>query len=298
MIGRIGPRSVSDAPDGREDTPVVPPQAPVEPPQAPVEGAPVVVPFVGCTVRSLDNRDRSVNKRKRPARAVGRDNAPVEGSTLGLVPSDRPDRSRMERSQYTVLMRTGFKSQIYGLKSTQGLPTIHRKKRKLLQASPSPPEADLGAKRTLSALSDRCQGLLSKEGRVEARQRAAVEQAGPVPASNATVSIEDAGHHLLPAHGTNTAGDGRLEAAARQPATGDEPAHAAGGTEEDRATTGGQLVVQVTSLTPYNGSNSGTSPHDNLSRPHRTDKGPVAATDTQSNHPPPLYPHGAPSHET
>lgn len=103
-----------------------------------------------------------------------------------------------------------------------------------------------GANQNLSASRDTLpEASGGDQGGVEASQRAAIEQAGPIPASDATVSRGEAGNHLLIPQGTDTVGEGRLAAAAGQTATVDEPTYVATDTEEDPAPTGRALVPSV-----------------------------------------------------
>ena len=169
------------------------------------------------------------------------DRAVAEDSTsTALVLRGVHDRSRSERSEFTRLMRCGTSAEIHGAKCSLGFPTVVRKQRKLLQASPCPSAAALGAKRTLSDLTGRCQGLLCKKGRVEARQRAAEDQAGPGPASETAVALAVADNGQQLATADPTAGVGRLAAAARHDAAVGVPAQAAD--PDVPAYTGGPLV--------------------------------------------------------
>lgn len=169
-------------------------------------------------------------KRKSSDQPAGKDSAAEERSAT-LVLSSPADRSRLKPSQLSLLMRCGTSAQVFGLKSAVGFPTVKAKHRKLLQAAQAPSEAALGAKRTLSDLTGRCQGLLLKKERVDARQRAAIEQAEPVRTGDAVETLAAADARLQVAMGDDTV-VGRLVAAARQCGSVDEPARAPGGQPE------------------------------------------------------------------
>lgn len=180
---------------------------------------------------------------------------PADLHYAALEPSSRDDRSRLESSEYSKLIRCGTNAQIFGLKSTWGFAAVRPvRKQPRLEASPFPPITAIGAKRQLRDFTVSCRSLLAKKGRVEARQRAANGQAGPAPAIDTTVALATADRRLgMPlAKDADTAEVADLveeldsiAAAARPDATVGEPARAPGGSVEDPAPADGQLVPLV-----------------------------------------------------
>ena len=161
-------------------------------------------------------------KRKSADQPAGKDRAGESGSKP-LVLSSQADRSRLKHSQLSQLMRCGTSAHVYGMKSAVGFPIVQTKHRKLLTATQAPSGAVLGAKRTLSDLTGRCQGLLAKRERVDARQRAARAHAEPLDDSNAVATLAAADARLQLAMGADTV-VGRHAAAARPSGSVDVPA--------------------------------------------------------------------------
>ena len=227
MIDRLASRTDSGRPDGREDGAVEGSTTLADP----LAASTALVPFVSPNEPHAP-RTRSGSRRKR---TDGKDDSVPGSSSRQLVLT--PNHSRQEYLEYLMTQ---------GSENSEGLPTNNRKQSKLLPASPCPLQVESGANQSLSASRDTLpEASGGDQGGVEASQRAAIEQAGPVHASDAAVSRGEAGNHLLIPQGTDTVGEGRLAAAARQTATVDEPTYVATDTEEDPAPTGRALVPSV-----------------------------------------------------
>ena len=151
-------------------------------------------------------------------------------TALVLGPSGPANRLRLEAESFSRLARCGSSAQVYGMQSAFGFPTVVncRKERKLLQASSARAETAKGSKRTLSDLTDKCASsytdkchdLLTKKGRVVARQRATGIRAAPV---TALVALPAAGTGPQLAIEQGRTEDRSLVVVARQSAAGVTP---------------------------------------------------------------------------
>ena len=135
MIGRLGSRTDSGRPDGREDGAVEWSTTLADP----LEASTALVPFVSPNEPHAP-RTRSGYRRKR---TVGKDDSVPGSSSRQLVLT--PNHSRQEYLEFLLTP---------GSENSEGLPTNNRKQRKLLPASPCPLHVESGANQSLSASRD------------------------------------------------------------------------------------------------------------------------------------------------